>query len=465
MKSRGATADVIVIGAGFAGLSAAVRLASAGLKVEVFEQAPRLGGRASAFTDKATGERVDNGQHVLFGCYRETYAFLRTIGADALAPLQPRLRLPMVDATGRLVALECPRLPPPLHLPAGLLRWRALTVAERFAALRIGRVLRRARRNGMANVAAEVPASMTVTGWLDHHRQPRRVRDWLWHPLTFAALNQAPGIAAAAPFVRVAAQLFGPALDDSAVGLARVPLDEMYADPAVRFIERHGGVVHLKTPVRVVQGGEGSVAGVHASGEVVPAAHIISSVPWHAFGDLWDGDIPAAIEPTARAAALLGSSPIVTVNLWLDGPVMNETFAGLVDAPVLWALDKAAIVGERLSHLAVVTSGADHLVAIDNDEVTRITVEHLSRAFPVMRSRKVLRSVVVREHRATFSVATGGPRRPDATTGLRGFYLAGDWTNTGLPATIEGAVISGHAAADLILRNRVLAPGPAHNHR
>lgn len=465
MNTRGGAADVIVIGAGFAGLSAAVRLASAGLKVEVFEQAPRLGGRASAFTDKASGERVDNGQHVLFGCYRETYAFLRTIGAESLAPLQPRLRLPMVDSTGRLVPLECPKLPPPFHLPAGLLRWRALTVAERFAALRIGHVLHRARRRGMANVAADVPQSMTVTEWLDHHRQPRSVRDWLWHPLTFAALNQAPGIAAAAPFVRVAAQLFGPALEDSAVGLARVPLDEMYAEPAVRFIEQCGGVVHLKTPAQVVAGGDGSVRGVRASGEVVPATHVISSVPWHAFGGLWDGDIPNAIEPTARAAAALGSSPIVTVNLWLDGPVMKETFAGFVDAPVHWVFDKAAIVGERLSHLAVVTSGADHLAAFDNDEVTRITVEHLARAFPVMRSRRILRAVVVREHRATFSVAPGGPRRPDATTGLQGFYLAGDWTNTGLPATIEGAVISGHVAADLILRNRVPVPGPAHNHR
>jgi squalene-associated FAD-dependent desaturase len=465
MTARGGAADVIVIGAGFAGLSAAVRLASAGLRVEVFEQAPRLGGRASAFTDKASGERVDNGQHVLFGCYRETYAFLRAIGAESLAPLQPRLRLPMAGADGRVVALECPRLPPPLHLPAGLLRWRALTVAERFAALRVGRVLRRARRHGMAHVAAEVPESMTVTGWLDQHRQPRRVRDWLWHPLTFAALNQAPDIAAAAPFVRVAAQLFGPALDDSAVGLARVPLDEMYAEPAVRFIERRGGTVHLKTPVGVVVEKDGSVVGVRASGKLVPASAVVSSVPWHAFGDLWEDGIPPAVEPAARAAASLDSSPIVTVNLWLDGPVMNETFVGLVDAPVHWAFDKAAIVGERLSHLAVVTSGADHLVGIDNDEVTRITVEHLSRALPLMRSRTVLRSVVVREHRATFSVAPGGPRRPDAATGLRGFYLAGDWTNTGLPATIEGAVISGHAAAGLILRNRADTPGTAHNHR
>src|SRR5690554_1528334 len=101
------SADVAIIGAGFAGLSAAVRLASSGLKVIVVEQAPRLGGRASAFTDKATGERVDNGQHVLFGCYRETYAFLRAIGAEALAPLQPRLQLPMADTSGRLVELRC----------------------------------------------------------------------------------------------------------------------------------------------------------------------------------------------------------------------------------------------------------------------------------------------------------------------------------------------------------------------
>jgi squalene-associated FAD-dependent desaturase len=421
------------------------------MKVLVLEQGPRLGGRASAFTDKATGERVDNGQHVLFGCYRETYAFLRLIGADDLAPLQPRLQLPMVDQGGRVVPLHCPNLPPPWHLLAGLLGWKALPLADRLAALRVGRVIRRAQSRGVDAAVAAVAPELTVDGWLDQLRQPRAVRDWLWHPLTLAALNQSASVAAATPFVRVVAQLFGPAPEDSAVGLARVPLDEMYAEPARRFIEARGGAVRLKSPARVVVGADGAVAGVSTSEGLVTCGRVISAVQWHAFDSIWEGAPPSAVAATARAAAAMASSSIVTVNLWFDGPVMERPFVGLVDAPVHWIFNKAAIVGEHTTHLAVVTSGADDLAAADNGTVTRLTVSQVERVLPRARVRKLLRSVVVREPRATFSVAPGGGMRPAAGTTLPGFVMAGDWTDTGLPATIEGAVVSGHRAADLVI--------------
>jgi squalene-associated FAD-dependent desaturase len=443
--------DVVVIGAGFAGLSAAARLADRGLQVAVFEQAPRLGGRASAFTDKVTGERVDNGQHVLFGCYHDTYAFLRLIGASDLAPLQRRLELPMVDSSGRINALRCPGLPPPWHLLAGLMGWSALSFSERLATLRVGRVIARARRVGADAVVAAVPPDQTVDGWLDALRQPRAVRDWLWHPLTLAALNQSADRAAAAPFVRVVTQLFGPAPEDSAVGMARVPLDELYAEPARRFIESHGGTVRLKSPARVVLDADGSVAGVGTPDGVVSCRAVVSAVAWQAFRGIWDGVVPPAVQAIARSASAMESSPIVTVNLWFDGPVMDQQFVGLVDAPIHWIFNKSAILREQATHLAVVTSGADALASADNDAVTRLTVSHLERVLPRLRGRTLLRSVVVREQRATFSLAPGGPPRPSAATDVPGFWLAGDWTNTGLPATIEGAVASGHRAADLVI--------------
>ena len=442
--------DVAVIGAGFAGLSAAVKLAASGLRVEVFEQGPRLGGRASAFTDKATGERVDNGQHVLFGCYRETYAFLRTIGASQLAPLQSRLQLPMVGASGRIVELRCPALPPPWHLLAGLLRWSALPIRDRFAALRVGDVIRRARRDGVDRVVAAIPADQTVDGWLDTLGQPRAIREWLWHPLALAALNQAANTAAAAPFVHVIAHLFGPSIDDSAVGLANVPLDEMYAEPAKHFLEARGSAVHLRAPATVTIAAGGGVAGVSTPAGFVTARCVISAVPWYAFGSIWEGEVPAAVVPAALAADAMASSPIVTVNLWFDGPVMDELFIGFVDAPIHWVFNKSAIVGEHLTHLAVVTSGANDQAGSTNEEVTRAAVEHLERVLPRVRTRTLQRAVVVREHRATFSLAPGGPVRPRPATGVDGLLLAGDWTDTGLPATIEGAVLSGHRAAALV---------------
>lgn len=444
-------ADVVVIGAGCAGLSAAVRLADRGRKVIVVEQGPRLGGRATAFTDKATGERVDNGHHVLFGCYRETYAFLRLIGTDDLAPLQPRLQLPMVDRSGRVIELRCPDLPPPWHLVGGLLGWKALSLLDRIAALRVGRVIHEARRLGVDVVVGRIDPAETVTGWLDRLRQPKAVRDWLWHPLALAALNQSADVATAAPFVRVVAQLFGPSPDDAAIGMARVALDEMYAEPARRFLADRGGDVRLMTPARVSIDQRGHAVGVDTPAGPIAARHVISAVPWHAFERLWTAGLPSQVASVGRAATATGSSPIVTVNLWFDGPVMDRPFIGLVDSPIHWIFDKSAIVGRHMSHLAAVTSGADDQVSADNEEVSQLAVAEIRRVCPEAGRRRVIRSVVVREQRATFSLAPGAPPRPGPLTGLPGFVLAGDWTDTGLPATIEGAVLSGHRAADVVL--------------
>jgi squalene-associated FAD-dependent desaturase len=448
IKRRG---TAIVIGAGVAGLSAAVRLADAGFAVTVLERAPRGGGRTSVFTDRETGERVDNGQHVLFGCYRETYALLDRIGTAHLAPLQPRLSLAMARDDGRQFTLACPDVRPPWHLVAGVMRWRALSIADRLAILRIGGVIQRARRHGAATVAREVPADWTVSRWLAAHGQTRGLCDWLWHPLAFAALNQSPDTAAAAPFVRVVAELFGPRVEDSAVGLSKVPLDELFVAPAVRAIESLGGVVRFKTDVRIIVGGDARVRGVRTDDGDLAADVVVSAVPWFAFGDLWPDGAPPEIAEIAGRASQMASSPIVTVNLWLDGPVLPQPFVGFVGGPMHWAFDKHAIVGESAQHLSIVSSGAVDLVGRDNAAITAAAVAQLSSALPAMRARRVLRSVVVREHRASFSLAPGGPARPGAATPIAGFYLAGDWTDTGLPATIESAALSGRIAADAIV--------------
>ncbi len=443
--------DVVVLGAGVAGLSAAVRLAAAGRRVVVLDAAPRLGGRATAFADRETGERVDNGQHVLFGCYRETYRFLDAIGSAHLAPLQPRLSLQMAGPDGRLSRLSCPPLPPPWHLMAGVLAWRAIPLGDRLSARGMLPLVRQSRREGPEAAAARVADDLTVDRWLAACGQSPRLREWLWHPLAIAALNQSPAIAAARPFARVVAELFGPRPTDAAIGVATVPLDELFAEPARRFVESRGGVVATQAPGVVQLAAGGAVAGVRTNDATIAAPVVVSSVPWHAFGRIWDGGPPDEIEGVASNAAAMGSSPIVTVNLWLDREVVPAPYVGLVDGPMHWVFDKAAIFGEHAAHLSIVASGAVELEGRDNAAITAIAVEQLQRALPRMRGATVRRSVVVRERRATFSLAPGSPPRPSTRTRVEGFYLAGDWTDTGLPATIEGAVISGHRAADAIL--------------
>lgn len=446
------TADVVVIGAGCAGLSAAVRLADAGLRVVVVEESPRLGGRATAFADRESGERVDNGQHVLFGCYRETYAFLRRLGTAHLAPLDRRLRLTLADERGRAFALRCPAMPPPWHLLAGILRWRAVPFTDRLSIARLGPLLRTVRSRGPEAALESVPESSTISEWLTSLGQSAELRRWLWHPLAMAALNQSPDVAAARPFVRVIAELFGPRVEDSSIGLPSVPLDELYALPAQRFVEARRGRVLPKTTGRIRTTPGGEVESVLAGDERISTTVVISAVPWHALHRVWENGAPPTLSSVAAAASAMSSSPIVTVNLWFDEPVMQAKFVGLVDGALHWAFDKSAIFGARAGHVSMVASGADELAASDNETVTRIAVERLSAALPTARGRAPRRSVVVREHRATFSLAPGSPSRPGTETPVDGFLLAGDWTNTGLPGTIESAVLSGHAAADAALR-------------
>jgi squalene-associated FAD-dependent desaturase len=451
------TADVVVIGAGCAGLSAAVRLADAGRRVVVVEQAPRLGGRAAAFTDRETGERVDNGQHALFGCYHETFAYLRRIGTAHLAPPAARLQLTMTDGPAHAYALDCPSWTPPWHLVGGLMRWRALSWRDRLNAGRVARVILKARSRGGAAVAAEVPQNLTVSQWLEARGQSPRLVEWLWRPLAIAALNQSPDVASASLFVRVLADLFGPGPSDAAIALPTVPLDELFAAPAVRIIEAAGGAVLLKTPATIDVDTTGSrVVGVRVDDRAIDAPDVVSAVPWHAFGSLW-ADVPRAVAGIADAASRMQASPIVTVNLWYDRAVLLppiERFVGFVGSPLHWAFDKSAIFGAAAGHISIVSSGAADLVVQDNAALSALAIREMTRLVPAAGAARCLRSVVVREPRASFSAAPDAPPRPAAATQLGGFHLAGDWTDTGLPATIEGAVLSGHRAAAQVLQAR-----------
>jgi hydroxysqualene dehydroxylase len=445
--------DVIVIGAGFAGLSAAVRLVDRGARVLVVEQRRRLGGRATAFPDPASGEIVDNGQHALFGCYHETFAFLRAIGAEAAVALDDRLEVEMVDRLGRRSRLATPAWPPPLHLVGGLMRWSALGLRDRVAAIRMGVALRRLGQNGVGWSAL---GAMTAGEWLRQCGQTPGLTELLWEPLVVAAINQPPEVAAAAPFARVLARMFNGSRRDAAIGLPRVPLDALYAEPARRHLEARGSAVRSGTRATLLVQGD-RVIGVEARGERLEADAVICAVPWFAFGSLAD-DVPA-LSSIAASASAMRSSPIVTVNLWYDRQVTDTTFVGLPGRTFQWVFDKGRIFGAQASHLSLVSSGAEAVVALDNAVLCDIAAREVAAALPAARGAHVVRGTAVREKRATFSLAPGQPPRPGAETPVRGLLLAGDWTDTALPATIEGAVQSGHVAAELALRGRShLAP-------
>lgn len=441
--------DVVVVGAGFAGLSAAARLTKRGARVLVLEARARLGGRATAFADRDTGELVDNGQHVLLGCYRETLAFLSDIGALGNVTFGRELRVTMIDREGRRSQLVCPTLPSPLHLLGGLFEWDALRWSDRLSALRLAGPLRRAQRalKPGATLLAASPGE-TVSAWLERNGQSARLCEMLWEPLALAALNQPVDSAAAPPFARVLAEMFGPDPLAAAIVLPAKPLHLMYAEPARAFVERHGGRVRTATSATVVIRGSAPIE-VEAAGERWTPRAVVCAVPWFAIGSVLAGDTSPVREVLERAQRM-ASSPIVTVNLWFDRVVMEEPFVGLPGRAMQWVFDKRQVFGGDASHLSLVSSGASPLVDRTNAELVAAAHQELADAMPEIRAATLVRATVIREPRATFSLAPGEPRRPDTATGVPGLFLAGDWIDTGLPATIESAVRSGHRAADVI---------------
>lgn len=436
--------DAIVVGAGFAGLSAATALAERGARVLVVEARPTLGGRATAFTDPATGERVDNGQHVLFGCYHETFRFLRRIGAESHLRVQGQLAVDTIDRAGRWSRLACPALPSPFHLLVGVMSWNALGWRDRLAVLHM--------RKAMAGPCDDTE---TAREWLVRHGQTARLIELLWEPLAVAALNQSIDRAAAAALIGVLARMFGSDPRGAALALPLKPLDELYARPAREYIERHGGSVQTNAAARIECSGGTNASGspcpvprVTVRGGQVTARSIICAVPWYALSEVFPAR-PPALGAVLDAAASTAASPIVTVNLWFDRVVMEWTLVGLPGRTLQWVFDKRTVFGEQASHLSLVSSGAEGVVSRSNQELIELAAREVRAALPAARSAALVRGVVVREKRATFSVAPGQPPRPSTLTGVPGLFLAGDWIDTGLPATIEGAVASGHMAAAL----------------
>jgi protoporphyrinogen oxidase len=416
------TADVVVIGGGFAGLSAATALVEAGARVLVLEARPALGGRAAAVRDATTGEKLDNGQHVLMGCYDATLAFLQRIGTLNRVRRQAGLSLAITDDTGRRSTLRLPPLPAPLHLLAGVLAWEALSWAEKLSLLRVGAAVSRGRAPRATRADEE---SVTVRGWLEQHGQAPRLIQLFWEPLALAALNQPIDRAAAVTFVEVLSRLFGPAAERAALIVPAVPLDELYAEPARDWLLARGSEVR---------------------GERIAAASVICAAPWLVLPQVLEA-APASLDGVIDRARRTGSSPIVTVNLWYDRPVIDDMLIGLPGRAFQWVFDKARLFGRERSHLSLVASGAAELALLGNDEVIALATRDITAAIPAARAARLVHASAVRERHATFSLAPGQPDRPATRTAVPGLLLAGDWVDTGLPATIESAVVSGHWAA------------------
>jgi len=431
---------VIVIGGGLAGIAAALDCADADADVTLVEVRPRLGGAAYSF--ERDGLWLDNGQHVFLRCCEAYRSLLDRLGSAGDTVLQDRLELPVL-APGRATAwLRRTGLPAPLHLAGSLLRYRHLKPAERIAVMRAATALGR--------VDPDDPASdaRCFGDWLADRGQTPNAVEALWELIGRPTLNLSARDAslAAAAFVFQVGLL--ERADAGDIGYARAPLQRIHGDAALVALHAAGVDVRLGWRATGIEHHDGRFTVVGAA-ERLDADAAVLAVPHERAASL----LPTGAVPDPEALAGLGSSPIVNLHVCYDRRVLEHEFAAAVGSPVQYVFDRTDSSGlGRGQCLAASLSAADEEADMPADELRRRFEAALAELLPAARRAHVERFVVTREHTATFRAAPGARAlRPGPRTGVEGLALAGAWTDTGWPATMEGAVRSGHQAAKAVL--------------
>jgi hydroxysqualene dehydroxylase len=464
------TPHVIVVGGGVAGIAAALDCADAGARVTLFEVRPRLGGAAYSF--EREGLTLDNGQHVFLRCCTAYRQLLARLGSDALVRLQPRLEIPVLSPSRDPVLLRrgtlphplqrC-SLPAPLHLAGALLRYPHLTLRERLSAVRGARAIARLDREEALRL--ELERNCTLGEWLAAHGQGRRSVDRLWDLIALPTLNLPAREASLALGAFVLQTGLLEHADAGDIGFHAHPLSETIGEPALHTLKDAGVDVRLQTRVEEVRASDGGPNADGASLEVLTEGkgHDES-------GDgKVQGDAAIVAVPPVRAADMLGrvlgervaafrslgSSPVVNVYVVYDRRVCDHEFAAGVRTPVQYVFDRTAAAGVKGGQcLAVSISAAEREMQMSATELREHYLAALAELFPRAVGAQVRACAASREHAATFAARPGVERhRPQARTSVPGLALAGAWTATGWPATLEGATRSGHAAAQVVLES------------
>jgi len=432
----------LIVGGGFAGLSAACFLADKGIKVHLLEASPKLGGRAYSFSyknqidsDGFKSENVDNGQHILMGCYKNTLEFLRLIGAENNVLFQENLKIKFIKNSGTEHNLNASKLFYPVNLLLGILNYTAVSFKERLSIIKLFVKLIFINPDDYNNI--------TVDQWLNIEKQSDGIIKSLWDIIIVGTLNTTAQKASAGMFIKILKEIFFTGNKSSVVVLPKVSLSEMYCENSKSFIERNGGKVTTSEKVNELVIENGKVIKVRtAKDSYSDFDFVILAVPYHSFEkiiNISDLEFKQKLE--------IEYSPILTAHLWLDGNPFKEKFYGLIDSKVHWLFNHG-------KYVTIVTSAADEIINLKDDELIKIICSELEKYFPIFYQNVVKEYLILKEKRATFVPTVELIKlRNKLKFSYKNIFVAGDWSNTGLPSTIEGAVLSGRIAADSVISN------------
>ncbi len=435
-----------VVGGGVAGMSAACALAEAGLRVQLVERRSYLGGRASSYLHPGVGEVIDNCQHVLFGCCTNLIGFYRRIGVANR--IHWTSEMTMIEPGGRRSLLGPSWLPAPLHGLPRLLAAKAFTRADKLALSRAFRTLMR-----------PVPADSTESlgAWLKRNGQTQGAIDRFWRLVIASALNAEIDCIALPYAAKVIRELFMNSAQAGSMGMSTVPLSELYSG-AAEFLAQRGSGVHFNANVEsAVFDEETSQWNLDTRTGNIISDLLVLALPFDATAKLISRMPPAeGADDLARQIARHEHWPICSVHLWFDREITTLDHAVLLDRELHWMYNKSRLQpGRELkgSYLELVVSASRKFAALSREQAIAQAVSELSEFFPAVASAKLEKSALVKEVRATFGVPPGiDSARPSSVSPWPNCFLAGDWTATGWPSTMESAARSGHLAAEAICK-------------
>jgi zeta-carotene desaturase len=446
--------NVIVIGGGLAGLAAGVALADAGCRVRLFEQRPYLGGRATSYA-LPNGEHVDNCQHVTLGCCTNLEDFYKRVGATDKIKFFDRLVF--LDPQGMTGIMEADVLPAPIHMTGSFLFFAPLAFPDKLS---IARALAAIFFAGGRPKDAHAAEPTSMMEWLRRRKQTPAAIERFWRVVLVSALNEELDRTDARFGIDVFWKAFLANRTGYRMGVPSVPLAELY-DGCRIAIEKKGGEVILRSPVRSLRFENGALKTAIFDGDREETADsFVLALPHDRTAELLPKEIRFA-NPALAHLEKFKVSPITGVHLWFDREVTHEPFITLLDTQTQWIFNKTALYGPggtaadaKGQYLQLVISASHNLLRKSREEIIDLCLKEVRQALPAAREAQLVKATVIKEANATFSPEPGVDQwRPTQETKTSGLFLAGDWTQTGWPATMEGAVRSGYLAAEAVLRS------------